>query len=148
MNDISRICLLGHRKKIATFLMRTFSCRSTFLCVLTPVCNVGGWVRLMLTTDHGHPRAAHRQPQIPHRSSGRMRLTLTYCACALCLEHGPCLSLLAHALSTFRACALLSLIAHARVTFRACTLLSLLAHASYAQSMDLVVTYCACALYV
>jgi hypothetical protein len=24
-------CLLGHRKKIAKFLMRTFTCRSTFL---------------------------------------------------------------------------------------------------------------------
>jgi hypothetical protein len=30
-NDIGRNCLLGHRKKIAKFLMRTFTCRSTFL---------------------------------------------------------------------------------------------------------------------
>jgi hypothetical protein len=28
-NDIGRNCLLGHRKKIAKFLMRTFTCRST-----------------------------------------------------------------------------------------------------------------------
>ncbi len=31
MNDISRNSLLGNRKKIAKFLMRTFTCRSTFL---------------------------------------------------------------------------------------------------------------------
>jgi hypothetical protein len=30
-NDISRYCLLGHRKKIVKFFMRTFTCRSTFL---------------------------------------------------------------------------------------------------------------------
>jgi hypothetical protein len=48
------------------------------------------WMRLMLTADHGHLCTAHHQPQIPHRSSGRMRPTLTYCACTLCLEHGPC----------------------------------------------------------
>jgi len=30
-NDISRNFLLGNRKKIAKFLMRTFTCRSTFL---------------------------------------------------------------------------------------------------------------------
>jgi hypothetical protein len=29
--DIGRNCLLGNRKKIAKFLMRTFTCRSTFL---------------------------------------------------------------------------------------------------------------------
>jgi hypothetical protein len=33
-NDIGRNCLLGHRKKIAKFLMRTFTCRSTFLNVM------------------------------------------------------------------------------------------------------------------
>jgi len=33
-SDISRNCLLGNRKKIAKFLMRTFTCRSTFLCAL------------------------------------------------------------------------------------------------------------------
>jgi hypothetical protein len=31
LNDISRNFLLGSRKKIAKCLMRTFSCRSTFL---------------------------------------------------------------------------------------------------------------------
>jgi hypothetical protein len=31
LNYIGRNCLLGHRKKIAKFLMRTFTCRSTFL---------------------------------------------------------------------------------------------------------------------
>ncbi len=31
LDDIGRDSLLGHRKKIAKFLMRTFSCRSTFL---------------------------------------------------------------------------------------------------------------------
>jgi hypothetical protein len=33
LNDNSRNCLLGHRKKILTFLMKTFTCRSTFLFV-------------------------------------------------------------------------------------------------------------------
>jgi hypothetical protein len=33
-NDIGRNCLLGHRKKIAKFLMRIFTCRSTFLYVM------------------------------------------------------------------------------------------------------------------
>jgi hypothetical protein len=31
LNDIGRNFLLGNRKKIAKFLMRTFACRSTFL---------------------------------------------------------------------------------------------------------------------
>jgi hypothetical protein len=31
LNDIGRNCLLGHRKKMAKFLMGTFTCRSTFL---------------------------------------------------------------------------------------------------------------------
>jgi hypothetical protein len=31
LNDIGRNCLLGNRKKIAKFIMRTFACRSTFL---------------------------------------------------------------------------------------------------------------------
>jgi hypothetical protein len=31
LNDIGRNSLLGERKKIAKFLMRTFTCRSTFL---------------------------------------------------------------------------------------------------------------------
>jgi hypothetical protein len=31
LNDIGRNCLLGNRKKIAKFLMRAFTCRSTFL---------------------------------------------------------------------------------------------------------------------
>jgi hypothetical protein len=31
LNDIGRNSLLGNRKKIAKFLMRTFNCRSTFL---------------------------------------------------------------------------------------------------------------------
>jgi hypothetical protein len=34
LNDIGRNSLLGNRKKIAKFLMRTFTCRSTFLYVL------------------------------------------------------------------------------------------------------------------
>ncbi len=29
--DIGRNCLLGNRKKVAKFLMRTLTCRSTFL---------------------------------------------------------------------------------------------------------------------
>ncbi len=33
-NDIGRNFLLGNRKKIAKFLMRTFTCRSTFLYAL------------------------------------------------------------------------------------------------------------------
>jgi hypothetical protein len=32
-SDIGRNFLLGNRKKIAKFLMRTFTCRSTFLYV-------------------------------------------------------------------------------------------------------------------
>jgi hypothetical protein len=35
-NYIGRNCLMGHRKKIAKSLMRTFTCRSTFLYVLHP----------------------------------------------------------------------------------------------------------------
>ncbi len=35
LNDIGRNSLLGNRKKIAKFLMRTFTCRSTFLYGLT-----------------------------------------------------------------------------------------------------------------
>jgi hypothetical protein len=31
LNDIGRNFMLGNRKKIAKFLMRTFTCRSTFL---------------------------------------------------------------------------------------------------------------------
>jgi hypothetical protein len=31
LNDIGRNSLLGNRKKIAKFLMRTFTCRFTFL---------------------------------------------------------------------------------------------------------------------
>jgi hypothetical protein len=31
LNDLGRNFLLGNRKKIAKFLMRTFTCRSTFL---------------------------------------------------------------------------------------------------------------------
>jgi hypothetical protein len=31
LNDIGKNSLLGNRKKIAKFLMRTFTCRSTFL---------------------------------------------------------------------------------------------------------------------
>jgi hypothetical protein len=31
LNDIGRNSLLGNRKKIAKFLRRTFTCRSTFL---------------------------------------------------------------------------------------------------------------------
>jgi hypothetical protein len=31
LNDIGRNSLLGNRKKIAKFLMRTSTCRSTFL---------------------------------------------------------------------------------------------------------------------
>ncbi len=81
----------------------------------------------MLTADHGHPRTAHRQFQIPH-------CPLMQGACTL-------LSLIATARYVlrmrvkFRACALRLLIAHARyvlrmrVKFRACALRLLIAHA-------------------
>ncbi len=36
LNDIGRNSLLGNRKKIAKFLMMTFTCRSTFLYGFTP----------------------------------------------------------------------------------------------------------------
>jgi hypothetical protein len=36
LNDIGRKSLLGNRKKIAKFLMRTFTCRSTFLYDVEP----------------------------------------------------------------------------------------------------------------
>jgi hypothetical protein len=36
LNDIGRNSLLENRKKIAKFLMRTFTCRSTFLYALNP----------------------------------------------------------------------------------------------------------------
>jgi hypothetical protein len=42
LNDVGRNCLLGNGKKIAKFLMRTFTCRSTFLYV--PMgSNRGNW---------------------------------------------------------------------------------------------------------
>jgi len=41
LNDISRNSLLGNRKKIAKFLMRTFACRSTFLYDYTPPPRAG-----------------------------------------------------------------------------------------------------------
>jgi hypothetical protein len=37
LNDIGRNSLLGNRKKIARFLMRTFTCRSTFLYASLPM---------------------------------------------------------------------------------------------------------------
>jgi hypothetical protein len=37
LNDIGRNCLQGNRKKIAKFLMRTFTCRSTFLYAIIPL---------------------------------------------------------------------------------------------------------------
>jgi hypothetical protein len=96
----------------------------------SPVCNCGGWVRLMLTADHGHPRAAYRQPQVPHLSSaGRMRLTLNH------------LSRNGHASN----CHLLRM--HVTLFYRM-RLLSLIAHACDVQSMRLVVTSCACALHL
>jgi hypothetical protein len=36
LNDIGRNSLLGNRKKMAKFLMRTFTCRSTFLYASVP----------------------------------------------------------------------------------------------------------------
>jgi hypothetical protein len=39
-NDIARNCLLGNGKKIAKCLMRTFTCRSTFLYVLRPLARL------------------------------------------------------------------------------------------------------------
>ncbi len=46
-SDIGRNCLLGNRKKIAKFLMRTFTCCSTFLYARSPVIDSqpGGPVR-------------------------------------------------------------------------------------------------------
>jgi hypothetical protein len=38
LNDIGRKCLLGNRKKVAKFVMRTFTCRSTFLYGLFVYC--------------------------------------------------------------------------------------------------------------
>jgi hypothetical protein len=37
LNDIGRNSLLGNRKKIAKFLMRTFTCRFTFLYAPPPL---------------------------------------------------------------------------------------------------------------
>ncbi len=37
-NYVSRNCLLGHRKKIAKFLTRTFTCRSTYPHILICAC--------------------------------------------------------------------------------------------------------------
>jgi hypothetical protein len=42
LNDIGRNCLLGNRKKIAKFLMRTFTCRSTFLYVVHCTYRIAG----------------------------------------------------------------------------------------------------------
>ncbi len=59
-NDISRNCLKGHRKKKAKFLMRTFTCRSTFLYVAGRF-NIAGQsllVKTALRTErvYGHHR--------------------------------------------------------------------------------------------
>jgi hypothetical protein len=40
LNDIGRNCLVGNRKKIAKFLMRTFTCRSTFLYGVVVSCKI------------------------------------------------------------------------------------------------------------
>ncbi len=43
LNDIGRNSLLGNRKKIAKFLMRTFTCRSTFLYAPYRQVRVSKW---------------------------------------------------------------------------------------------------------
>jgi hypothetical protein len=48
-NDIGRNCLLGHRKKKPKFLMRTFTCRSTFLYALS----IPLWSFRILLKIHG-----------------------------------------------------------------------------------------------
>jgi hypothetical protein len=51
LNDIGRNCLLGYRKKIAKFLMRTFTCRSTFLYDVPVRLREGGDVVAQLTIE-------------------------------------------------------------------------------------------------
>jgi hypothetical protein len=52
LNDTGRNSLLGHRKKIAKFLKRTFACRSTFLYgeefAHAPVLL---WIRIRISSD-------------------------------------------------------------------------------------------------
>ncbi len=48
LNDIGRNSLLENRKKIANFLMRTFTCRSTFLYVSNPQGPVHTYCRMCL----------------------------------------------------------------------------------------------------
>jgi hypothetical protein len=48
LNDIGRNCLLGYRKKIAKFLMMTFTCRSTFLYALHRAVKSKNWPLFLL----------------------------------------------------------------------------------------------------
>jgi hypothetical protein len=69
LNDIGRNYLLGNRKKIAKFLMRTFTCRSTFLyaCPLAPI---KGEISLTLTLTPGlllYCRGEQEQGLIPEK---------------------------------------------------------------------------------
>ncbi len=66
-----------------------------------------------------------------------MRLTLTYCSCALCLEHAL-YSLLLRIRIMYRACALLSCIAHA--LFCACMLGLACARCNHLMRIHFVVT--------
>jgi hypothetical protein len=55
---IGRNCLLGNGKKIAKFLMRTFTCRSTFLYVLKQCESfASGW-------EMGRVGAEHQREEI------------------------------------------------------------------------------------
>ncbi len=72
LNDIGRNCLLGNRKKIAKFLRRTFTCRSTFLYA---------WGVLYATVVR---MTLHRgaRPKVSHRWQDLRLNTYTYTAWA------------------------------------------------------------------
>jgi hypothetical protein len=64
---MGRNCLLGHRKKIAKFLMRTFTCRSTFLYGLN-LSSTNGPDQLKYspidrTSAEDHTRHTEQNPQ-------------------------------------------------------------------------------------
>ena len=54
-SDIEKNCLLGNRKKIAKFLMRTFTCHSTFLygnSIYRAVLRIRIWIQIQIHRIH------------------------------------------------------------------------------------------------
>ncbi len=84
-NDIGRNCLLGHRKKIAKFLMRTFTCCSTFLYAPGPLLDIRGLI-LFKTLKTISTRKLGKCPRKLYNIEERIIMILI-CSCRnLCRE--------------------------------------------------------------